>query len=142
MPIIHWTFINGLPAIFWYRWIAFDVYFQNLPGPQRPPLSNFFIQVARSLIFNKIQNLTYYSEIFKLGTTMFPKPITVITFTIKFTHDLSRSYQRSKWKIKRNNFFFTFHIFYTLQNHFRCTIKKFRIFRIFLFFNINFKKKI
>ena len=38
-------------------------------------------------------------------------------------------------------FFFTFNIFYTLQNHFRSTIKNFRIFRIFLFFNLNFGKK-
>ena len=134
MPIIHWTFINGLQAIFWHRWIAFDVYFQNLPGPQRPPLSNFFIQVARSLIFNKIQNLTYYSEIFKLGTTMFPKPITVITFTIKFTHDLSRSYQRSKWKIKRNNFFFHFSYFLHTPKSFPMHHKKIQNFyNLFIF---------
>ena len=52
-PIIHRTLQNGLEAIFWYRWIALDFYFQNLPGPQLPYLSIFLFELPDSLFLKK-----------------------------------------------------------------------------------------
>ena len=71
---------------------SFQPLLSKSAGTPTTILEQFFYTGCQILNFTKIQNLRYYAEIFKLGTTMFPKPITVITFTEKFTHDLTRSY--------------------------------------------------
>ena len=70
---------------------SFQPLLSKSAGTPTTILGQFFYEGCQILNFTKIQNLRYYSEIFKLVIEMFPKTITVITFTIKFTHDLSRS---------------------------------------------------
>ena len=90
MPIFHWTFINGLQAIFWHCWKAFNLYFQILLGPHLPDLGIFFYLGCQISNFSKIQNLKYSTEILKLEIALLCDAITMITFTIKLSPDLTR----------------------------------------------------
>ena len=99
LTLVVWSQNANKPLNF-HKWSPSNIFaplksFQPLlsksAGTPTIILGQFFYLGRQITNFTKIQNLGYSAKIFKLGIAFFPEPITMITFTLKFTHDFTRS---------------------------------------------------